>query len=87
MIGARGPALAPGVRLRRGPDGEALLLVPEGFLRLNDTAAAIAELLDGERSVATIARVLAQRFGTSESAVARDIDELLARLRTRAYLR
>jgi pyrroloquinoline quinone biosynthesis protein D len=39
-----------------------LLLVPEGVVRLNPTAAAVLELCDGERSVDEIVDALAARY-------------------------
>jgi pyrroloquinoline quinone biosynthesis protein D len=86
VIASQGPRLARGVRLRRNADGEPLLLVPEGFLRLNATAVAIVQLIDGERDAGAITAALAKRFGVAPSVIAPDVDELLARLRKRAYV-
>jgi pyrroloquinoline quinone biosynthesis protein D len=41
---------------------EHVLLVPEGAVRLNPTAAAVLELCDGERSVDEIAGTLSDRY-------------------------
>ncbi len=39
-----------------------VLLYPEGMIKLNDSAALIGGLIDGERSVATIIGELEQQF-------------------------
>jgi pyrroloquinoline quinone biosynthesis protein D len=58
-----GPRLATGARLQYDDVREEhLLLVPEGAVRLNPTAAAVLELCDGERSVDEIASALAERY-------------------------
>ncbi len=45
-----------------------VLLYPEGTVLLNDTGAAILALCDGHRSVAEIARVLQERYGSDVTA-------------------
>jgi pyrroloquinoline quinone biosynthesis protein D len=42
--------------------GEHVLLVPEGVVRLNTTAADVLELCDGERSLDEIVRALSARY-------------------------
>ena len=54
---------------------EHLLLIPEGAVRLNATAAAVLELCDGERSVEDVAAALSERYGGAD--VADDVRELL----------
>lgn len=81
--------LARGVRLRRETDGEAMLLVPEGIVSLNDTAAAALELADGSRTLEAIVDVLAERFDAGASGDARlaaDVRELLEELATRGFV-
>jgi pyrroloquinoline quinone biosynthesis protein D len=57
------PRLTTGARLRYDEVREEhLLLVPEGAVRLNDSAAAVLELCDGERSVDDIVGVLTERY-------------------------
>ena len=57
------PRLVDGVRLQYDEVREEhLLLVPEGAVRLNPTAAAVLELCDGERSVDEIVSTLAARY-------------------------
>ncbi len=78
--------LAPGVRLRRETGGEAMLLVPEGIVSLNDTAAATLELADGRRTVATIVAALAERFDAAEPLLEGDVRELLDELALRGFV-
>ena len=57
------PRLVTGARLRYDDVREEhLLLVPEGAVRLNPTAAAVLELCDGERSLDDIAGILNVRY-------------------------
>ena len=73
--------LARGARLRREADGTVLLLVPEGVVALNETAAATLELLDGARTVDELTEVLRERFEADASAVRGDVESLLEELR------
>ena len=57
------PRLITGARLRYDEVREEhLLLVPEGAVRLNHTAAEVLELCDGERSIDEIAGALSARY-------------------------
>jgi pyrroloquinoline quinone biosynthesis protein D len=57
------PRLATGARLRYDDVREEhLLLIPEGAVRLNPTAAQVLELCDGERSVDDIVDALSARY-------------------------
>ena len=57
------PRLVTGARLQYDDVREEhLLLVPEGAVRLNPTAAAVLELCDGERSVDEIVSALSERY-------------------------
>jgi pyrroloquinoline quinone biosynthesis protein D len=70
------PRLVDGARLRYDDvRDEHLLLIPEGAVRLNATAAQVLELCDGERSVDAIAAALSERYGGAD--VADDVRELL----------
>jgi pyrroloquinoline quinone biosynthesis protein D len=61
------PRLATGVRLQYDDVREEhLLLVPEGAVRLNATAAAVLELCDGQRSLDDIVDGLAARYGGAD---------------------
>lgn len=70
------PRLSTGARLRYDEVREEhLLLVPEGAVRLNPSAAAVLELCDGERSVEDIVEVLSARYAGAD--VGEDVRELL----------
>lgn len=57
------PRWRPGYRFQFEPAQHAhVLLYPEGMIKLNDSAAAIGGLIDGQRDVATIIAVLDERF-------------------------
>ncbi len=61
------PRLATGARLQYDDvRGEHVLLVPEGVVRLNPTAAEVLELCDGERSLDEIVGALADRYGGAD---------------------
>ena len=74
------PALSRGVRFRRLDSNRAVLLIPEGVVNLNPTAAAVLELLDGKRSAAEISAELGRAFAAPENTIAPDVGELLDRL-------
>jgi coenzyme PQQ biosynthesis protein PqqD len=78
--------LARGVRLRRQAGGEAMLLVPEGILSLNDTAAAALELADGSRDFETIVAALSKTFDASQSILSQDVRELFEALVARGFV-
>jgi pyrroloquinoline quinone biosynthesis protein D len=70
------PRLVTGARL--GYDEvrqEHVLLVPEGVVRLNPTAAEVLELCDGERSLDDIVGVLSERYDGAD--VRADVQELV----------
>jgi pyrroloquinoline quinone biosynthesis protein D len=70
------PRLADGARLQYDDVREEhMLLIPEGAVRLNETAAQVLELCDGERSVEDIAAVLSERYGGAD--VTGDVREML----------
>ena len=70
------PRLADGARLQYDDvRDEHLLLVPEGAVRLNATAAQVLELCDGERSVEDIAATLSERYSGAD--VTDDVRALL----------
>jgi len=70
------PRLVDGARLQYDDvRQEHLLLVPEGAMRLNETAAHVLELCDGERSLDDIAAALSQRYAGAD--VADDVRDLL----------
>jgi pyrroloquinoline quinone biosynthesis protein D len=70
------PRLVTGARLRYDEVREEhLLLVPEGAVRLNPSAAQILELCDGEHSLEEIVGVLTARYNGSD--VAADVRGLV----------
>jgi coenzyme PQQ biosynthesis protein PqqD len=70
------PRLVTGARLRYDEVREEhLLLVPEGAVRLNPTAAQVLELCDGERSLDDIVGTLSERYGGAD--VSDDVRELV----------
>ena len=77
---------ARGVRFRRLEDGSGVLLVPEGVVTLTESAAAIAELVDGERGADAIAQTLAATYEAPAGEIARDVDDLLARFEANTWL-
>jgi pyrroloquinoline quinone biosynthesis protein D len=61
------PRLVTGARLQYDEVREEhMLLIPEGVVRLNPTAAAVLELCDGERSVDDIVSTLSARYEGAE---------------------
>ncbi|MDU9390957.1 pyrroloquinoline quinone biosynthesis peptide chaperone PqqD [Pseudomonas japonica] len=57
------PRWRPGYRFQYEPAQKAhVLLYPEGMIKLNDSAALIGELIDGERDVAAIIARLDEKF-------------------------
>ncbi len=57
------PRWRPGYRFQFEPAQNGhVLLYPEGMIKLNDSAAAIGGLIDGQRDVAAIIAVLDERF-------------------------
>jgi pyrroloquinoline quinone biosynthesis protein D len=79
------PRLADGARLQYDDVREEhLLLVPEGAVRLNETAAHVLELCDGERSLEEIARALSARYSGAD--VTDDVRDLLEGLGERGLV-
>ncbi|MEG2392944.1 MAG: pyrroloquinoline quinone biosynthesis peptide chaperone PqqD [Pseudomonas sp.] len=60
---AQAPTLRQGFRLQWEPRQDChVLLYPEGMIKLNETAALIGGLIDGERDVAAIIAKLDEQF-------------------------
>ena len=79
------PRLVDGARLQYDDvRDEHLLLVPEGAVRLNETAAHVLELCDGERSLDDIAAALSTRYAGAD--VSDDVRELLEGLGERGLV-
>jgi pyrroloquinoline quinone biosynthesis protein D len=70
------PRLATGARLSYDDVREEhILLIPEGAVRLNPTAAQVLELCDGERSLDDIADALSERYDGAD--IRDDVVELV----------
>jgi pyrroloquinoline quinone biosynthesis protein D len=70
------PRLVTGARLRYDEVREEhVLLIPEGVVRLNPTAAEVLELCDGERSLEDIVGALSARYEGAD--VRDDVVELV----------
>lgn len=80
------PALAPGVRFRRDAKRGGILLIPEGVVNLNGSAAAIVELINGDRSVGQIVNELQRLYPVDEDKLSADVDELLQRLAAKTWV-
>ncbi len=75
------PALRRGIRRKFDATRNAhVLLGPERVIVLDDIAAAILELVNGENSVARIAGILAARFAEDAGLVETDVKEFVAGL-------
>lgn len=80
------PRLAHGVRLRRGDNGQGILLIPEGVVNLNQSATAILELVDGVRSVDAIAGTLSAVYIADKKVLAEEVQALLDRMAAKMWL-
>ena len=65
--------------------GQRVLLYPEGVVLLNDTGAAILDLVDGQRSIADISTALQERYSCGD--VTNDIAEYLGGLASQHLIR
>jgi coenzyme PQQ biosynthesis protein PqqD len=82
------PRLASKARMKFDPVArQQLLLFPEAALVLNDTAAAIVRLCDGQRSVAAIVDELAGAFPDGDAGlIGADVRTFLDTIRQRGLL-
>jgi pyrroloquinoline quinone biosynthesis protein D len=80
------PAFERGVRLRTEDDGSAMLLVPEGAVKLNASAAAALALVNGERTLDEIIAEVCARFDVADERARDDVTALFERLRLRRML-
>jgi len=79
------PRLVTGARLRYDEVREEhLLLIPEGVVRLNPTAAEVLELCDGERSLDDIVGMLSARYEGAD--LRADVDELVSAMAQRGLV-
>ena len=83
----RVPRLAVGCRVRVVSPDEAMLLVPEGALKLKGAASEIIALIDGHRSVEAITAELQQKHAeTDSSQIAAEVKQFLDKLHARSVL-
>jgi coenzyme PQQ biosynthesis protein PqqD len=81
------PKLAPKARLKWDRhENKHMLLYPERGMLLNETAAAIVQACDGQRTIAEIAVTIASAGKVDASAVERDVLDFVESLRVRALL-
>lgn len=80
------PRFGKGVKLRHDPDGSAMLLVPEGALVLNTSAAAALRLVDGERSLGEIVASVVGEFDVTGNQARDEVNALFDRLERRGLL-
>jgi len=79
------PRLAPGCRLH---PTEAVMLIPEGTLKLQGPARDILAQLDGKQSVAAIVEELTQQYeGVDRDDIQQDVLSLLERMEQRGVVR
>ena len=79
------PRLVTGARLRYDEVREEhLLLIPEGVVRLNPSAAQVLELCDGERSLDDIVGALSARYEGAD--LRADVLELVGALAQRGLV-
>ncbi len=82
------PRLASKARLRWDKiEQQHMLMFPEAALKLNETAAEVLKLCDGERTVAQIVDILVEKFsGVDRTMIEDNVNQLLTRIRTRGLL-
>ncbi len=79
------PRLAPGCRLH---PTEAVMLIPEGTLKLQGPAREILAQLDGKQSVASIVDELVKQYeGVDSDDIRQDVLSLLDRMEQRGVVR
>ena len=81
------PHLPRGVRLKRDEArGRWTLLAPERIFEVDDTAAAVLELCDGERDLDAIVAELATRYAAPPAVIEKDVVAMLADLKAKRVL-
>jgi pyrroloquinoline quinone biosynthesis protein D len=81
LTGTDVPRLPRGVRLRFDQVRNAhVLLAPERAFDLDETAATVLNLVDGQRSISAIVDELAARFDADRGMIEADVIEMLADL-------
>lgn len=81
------PALARGVKLRFDETRDRwVLLVPERVLAPDEIAVEVLQLCDGERSIAAITAVLAEKYAAPEEQIGADVIDMLQDLANSGFL-
>jgi pyrroloquinoline quinone biosynthesis protein D len=81
------PHLPRGVRLRRDEARSRwTLLAPERIFEIDDTAAAVLGLCDGERDLNAIVVELAARYAAPPAVIEKDVVAMLADLKAKRVL-
>lgn len=81
------PHLPRGVRLRRDEARSRwTLLAPERIFEIDDTAAAVLKLCDGERNLSAIVAELAANYAASPAVIEKDVVAMLADLKAKRVL-
>ncbi len=81
------PRLARGARLTWDEvGGRHLLLVPEGLVALNGSAAAVLELCDGQRTVGDIVAALTARYPDAPASLGSEVSALLEGIAQKGFV-
>jgi pyrroloquinoline quinone biosynthesis protein D len=87
ILDTRVPRLATGCRVRTLSPDEAMLLVPEGALRLKGAASEIIGLIDGARSVDAITALLQKKHASDDAGrIAAEVKQFIEKLHARSVL-
>jgi len=82
------PQMPPYLKLRHDAGrGRWVLLAPERILTPDQTAVAVLQLCDGERTVEEIAEKLAEEYSAPADVIAGDVVDLLQGLADKGYIK
>lgn len=82
------PQMPPYLKLRHDAGrGRWVLLAPERILTPDQTAVAVLQLCDGERTVEEIAEKLAEDYSAPANIIAGDVVDLLQGLADKGYIK
>ena len=82
------PHMPPYLKLRHDAGrGRWVLLAPERILTPDQTAVAVLQLCDGERTVEEIAAELAEEYSAPVDVIANDVVDLLQDLADKGYIK
>jgi pyrroloquinoline quinone biosynthesis protein D len=63
-----------------------MLLAPERAYKIDETAAAILQLVDGRRDLAEIISAIAEKYAEDRTVIAGDVEEMLLGLAAKGVL-